>query len=121
MVRSHIQPSWTAGVVPPPETAVVPSAVLRRSPSRSLAAGVHRLRAGSQNRWLAVVWMTWTPCRVLTFRLYRSWSWLTSTAATVSALVLPVLVLVARTLSPGLRLEIGFDVPPARSTRVLAV
>jgi hypothetical protein len=43
-VRSHIQPSWTFGVVPPSATAVVPFGVLRRSPFLSCFAGIHWCR-----------------------------------------------------------------------------
>src|SRR5580692_458110 len=43
------------------------------------------------------------------------------TAVTASALVLPVLVLVAKTFSPTVRLEIGAALPLASSTSVLAV
>ena len=43
-------------------------------------------------------------------------SWWTSTAATVSGLVLPVAVLVAWTLSPGLRLAMGAVFPLASRT-----
>jgi hypothetical protein len=57
----------------------------------------------------------------LTVRSYRSVSWCTSTAVTVSGWSLPVLVSVARTLSPGLREEIGAVLPPGSRTRVSPV
>jgi hypothetical protein len=85
-------------------------------PRLRLLAGRNLFSEGSQNRWLLVVWMTAVPWAVLTVRSYRSVSWLTSTAATVSALVLPALTLVARTLSPGLRAEIALVVPSASRT-----
>ena len=45
-------------------------------------------------------------------------SWWTSTAATVSGLVLPVVVLVAWTLSPGLRVAMGAVFPLRSRTGV---
>jgi hypothetical protein len=57
----------------------------------------------------------------LTFRSYRLVSWWTSTAATVSGLVLPVAVFVASILSPGLRLAMGAVLPPGSRTGVLGV
>jgi len=68
-----------------------------------------------------VVWMTWTPWGVLTLRSYRLVSWWTMTAVTVSGWFLPVAVLVASTLSPGLREEIGAVFPLASRIWVPAV
>src|SRR5215469_5085404 len=65
--------------------------------------------------------MTSVPDLVSTVRSYRSVSWLTSTAETASGWVLPVLVSVDSTFSPGLRLEIGAVEPSARTTSVSAV
>jgi len=50
----------------------------------------------------------------LMVRSYRLVSWWTSTAAIVSARVLPVLVSVASTFSPGFRDEMGTALPLAR-------
>jgi hypothetical protein len=63
-----MRPSWRAGVVPPSAVAVVPSAVRSGSPGSKPLAGTHVRAAGFQNRWLAVVWMTWMPWAVLTRR-----------------------------------------------------
>jgi hypothetical protein len=54
-------------------------------------------------------------------RSYLSVSWCRRTAVTGSALVRPVLTLVARTLSPALSWLMGITVPEASRTFVLAV
>jgi hypothetical protein len=77
--------------------------------------------AGDQNRWLLVVPMTAVLPWPRMVRSYRSLSWWTSTAATASGWVLPVLVLVASTISPARSDEIGTALPLASRTRVPAV
>src|SRR5581483_2805452 len=71
--------------------------------------------------WLLVVPMTAVlpPARIC--RSYRFVSWWTMTTETVSGRVWPVLVLVARTLSPGFRLAMGTALPEASRTRVPGV
>src|ERR1700678_2073910 len=65
--------------------------------------------------------MTSVPRAVLTVRSYRSVSWWTRTAVTVSAWALPDLVLTALTLSPTFSREVGIAFPEASSTPVAAV
>jgi hypothetical protein len=101
-VRSHIQPVVWRGVQLPATTAVLPPVRVRRwLPYFRAAALTQRLVVTSQNRWLRVVSMTAVRPAARIVRLYRSVSRWTRTAVTVSGEVWPVVVLVARTLSPG--------------------
>src|SRR5258708_6703135 len=121
MDRSHIHPAAFAGVNPPTTVTLIPLEERRQSRCFSAAALIHRWRVRSKKGWLRVVWITELPRKVRTVRLKRLVSWWTRTAATISGCVLPVLTLVARTLSPGLSWLIGTVLPPASSTLVDAV
>src|SRR5690348_7724769 len=101
MVRSHIQPDRCRGAWPPRAVAVPPAGVRRWVPYRRAPALTQRCVVTSQNGWLLVVWMTAVRSWARTVRSYRLVSWWTRTAAIVPVWVLPVLVLVDTTFSPG--------------------
>src|SRR5690348_2429539 len=121
MVRSHIQPERCRGVWPPRAVAVPPDGVRRWVPYLRAPALTHLCAVASQNGWLLVVWMIAVRPWARTVRSYRLVSWWTRTAAIVAGWVLPVLVLVETTFSPGFRVEMGTAFPLARRTLVPGV
>src|SRR6266702_6269787 len=120
MVRSHIQPDRCRGAWPPRAVAVPPDGVRRWVPYFRAAALTQRWVVASQNGWLLVVSMTAVRPWARMVRSYRLVSWWTMTTLIVSALVRPVLVLVASTFSPGFSEEMGTAFPLASSTLVAA-
>src|SRR5690242_20462880 len=121
MVRSHIQPDRFRGAWPPRTVAIPPAGVRRWVPYLRAPALTQRRVVASQNGWLLVVWMTAVRPSALTFRSYRLVSWWTMTTLMASALVCPVLVLVARTFWPGFSEAMGTAFPLARRPLVPAL
>src|SRR5260370_6753857 len=125
MVRSRIEPERSEGGWPPRTVAVPPAGVRRWVPYLRAPALTQRppapLVPGTQKGWLLVVSMTAVRALARMVRSYRLVSWWTMTTLIVSALVLPVLVLVASTFSPGFSEEMGTAFPLASSTLLPAV